>query len=309
MKRFWGLAVVAAVGTALVFFAGCGDDKGTEPHKKTAGDTLNPIFVAAGEGLGGMGELVPQLLIASLEFAFVVFQGAGQAPRGKRSFEVVGRKSAADSLYYEYHSGSSYWYFYYRSSDTEYYGDVITYYEVRTYEDSIQFWHGAEPVQWPDSALLTQIKAGGSVMLRNSEGVELSMVQALVLSGEVAALGDVVISGTGRVVGEAYTETSVCRYSIDMTHAVTGVQLNLAEIDQEGTCPDAGTVRHTGSLDIECTGDTTFSFSDRWTVTQTFSGDTEKTTFENSTTIWTVVEACGGGSTAPWGELVDAPAR
>ncbi len=299
MKRLLLLATLLTLGLSLAFVTGCDEDKGTN-EEKAVGDTLDPVFGAIEEGFAGVDDMTPFMLSQSLEFAFFLLYDTSESVACKGSFDTKALRVASDSVFYTYHSSSQYWYFYGSHVDTSVSGDTV---EDLTVEDSIQFLHGVNPVQWPDSNQLTGIKAGGSVSAYSAPADTLLFNQNFTIIGDIPGMGDVVINGNGQVTAAGDFDTdslSSCHGSLTMTQTISNVELNLTTLEEDD-CPTAGTVVNTGTVSIECTGDTTFSFSDSWTITQTFSGDIITIVFENSTTIWTVTYTCGGGTTAaPW---------
>lgn len=63
---------------------------------------------------------------------------------------------------------------------------------------------------------------------------------------------------------------------------------------QTDGCPSSGTLRHTGAINMSCTGDTTLTHNDHWSIIQTFDGTMIHVVVENSTTRWEYNEICGG---------------
>jgi hypothetical protein len=300
MKRLLLLSTLLTLGLSLAFVTGCDEDKdGTGPTEKAVGDTLDPVFGAIEGGFEGIDEMTPMLLAVSLEFMDSVFNDPGHPAPGKWSIGVQALGVAADSFLHTYHSNSQYWYFYYGIVDTSFNGDTVVDIFTLTLEDSIQFLHGAGPAQWPDSAELTGIKIGGSFEVSSMNEGSVSLHQNFTITGDIAGLGDVVINGNGQLSLDFDFYDPSCSFDFNMNQTISNLQLNITELEEEG-CPTAGTIRHVGAVSVECTGDTSFTFSDTWSITQTFSGDYITTVFENSTTVWTVTHTCGGGSTAPW---------
>ena len=298
MKRLLFLGLLMMLGVALTFLSGCDEDKdGTGPTEKAIGDTQDPVFGAIEEGFEGIDEMTSMLLDVSLKFMDSVLNDPGHLASGKWSFGIQGLGVAADSFLYTYHSNTQYWYFYFAWDTIENEGmDTVS----LTIEDSIQFLHGASPVQWPNSAELTGIKVGGSFEISSMNEGSVSLHQNFTITGDIAGLGDVVITGNGQLSIDLDSYESPCSFDFDMNQTISNLQLNITEPGEEEGCPTAGTIRHVGAVSVECTGDTTFTFSDTWSITQTFSGDIITTVFENSTTVWTVTYTCNGGTAAPW---------
>lgn len=300
MKRLLLLSVLMMLGASLAFISGCDDDEATNPTEKAVGDTLDPVFVAIEDGFEGVDEAIGDLLGLSMEFAFFVLYDTSETVAGKGSFDAKALGVASDSVYYTYHSNSQYWYFYGSFVDTSVSGDTV---EDLAMEDSIQFLHGDDPVQWPDSTQLTGIKMGGSVSAHSAPADTLSASQNFTIFGNIPGFGDVVINGNGKVTAAGDFDSDSlgsCHGSLTLTQTISNVELNLTDIEEDG-CPAAGVIRYAGTANLECVGDDSLEFSDSWTITQTFSGDIITIVFENSTTKWTVTDSCGGGTTAaPW---------
>ena len=55
--------------------------------------------------------------------------------------------------------------------------------------------------------------------------------------------------------------------------------------------------------EVECTGDTTFSYDGSWRVIETFHDGMVTIVFENGTTRWEITEECGGGEPTMTGGL------
>jgi hypothetical protein len=296
MKRLLFLSVFMMLGASLAFISGCDDDEATNSTEKAVGNTLDPVYIAVGEGLGFIGDITFWNIGQLLETTFFILYDTSAPAASKGYFEIEGLESASDSIIRTYHSSSQYWYFYVSLIDTA--GDSIT------AEDSIQFLHGAVPVQWPIPAELTGIKAGASFSIYSLQADTFLFNQNFTILGDLPDTGDVVINGNGQVSVARNLESDslgFCHGSFTMTQTITNVEINLANVDEEDACPTAGTVRYSGVAELECIGDASFSFSDSWTVTQTFSGDVMTVIAENSTTKWTATYPCGGGTTAaPW---------
>ncbi len=56
MKRLFFLSVLMMLGVSLAFIWGCDDDEATNSTEKASGDTLDPVFVAVGAGIGYIGD-------------------------------------------------------------------------------------------------------------------------------------------------------------------------------------------------------------------------------------------------------------
>lgn len=306
MKRLLFLGVPLMLGVLLALVSGCDSDKdSTGPTNKATGDPEDPIFQTADSVFEGCNEITEGILFSVVEYTDMVFSFDTSQSSPKQGFypgTCLG--VTADSFLYVYHANSQYWYFYFGYWDTTT-SETLSI----TMEDSMQFLHGSTPVQWPDSALLTGVKAGQSINISSVGEGSASANQNVTITGDIPGMGDIVLTGYGQVNVDVSCDDpqGSCDASLDMTHTISNLQLNLTDVMQDG-CPTAGTIRHSGSISIECTGDTSLTFSDSWIVTQTYSSDIITTVFENSTTKWTVTGTCEGsgwGSSPRWGWLVE----
>ncbi|MEW5993724.1 MAG: hypothetical protein AB1744_04925 [Candidatus Zixiibacteriota bacterium] len=303
MRRLYVLAVLVLVGSMLAFVAGCDDDgETTGPAKKETGDPNDPIFVQVDSGFSEFSELTPMMLMMSLTFIDSVF--SSQPAPGKPLEDPVSAGIASDSFLKTYHSNSQYWYFYLGHWDTIPSGDTTF---SMVLEDSIQFLHDTMPVQWPDLASLTGVNVGASFSINVADSAtdaQISAGQVASITGDIPRLGDVVITGSGQMsAGATYSDMSdTCSIAFNMSQTISDVYLNLTTIMNDG-CPDSGALIHSGQLSIGCTGDTVFSFSDNWTISQTFYGDSTRIVYENSTTRWEYTDTCGPGPAAVWSRV------
>ena len=123
---------------------------------------------------------------------------------------------------------------------------------------------------------------------------------------DIFGAGDVLINGNQALdlSFDDSTSFSDCSFDINMATVLSNIALNV----NNDECPSAGSIIHNGSMSISCTGDTTFSFNDNWTISQTFSGGNSTVVFENSTTRWEVTDSCGSGGSqgiSPLGRISD----
>ncbi len=271
-------------------------------RKRLSGDPADPVFEVAAVGIGFLDDMTGWFLGQYVwEAHFLLYDtsasGSGKGGSGGRP------RNAADSFLTTYHTNSQYWHFYVSTVDTEYTEDSTEIVDVASiiFEDSMQFLHGVDPVQWPDPAQLTAIKAAGGVSIYSLLRPDTILIsQSFSIVGDIATSGDVIISGNGEAntVGDFTTDSlGSCHGSFNLTQTISTMALNLTAME-EGGCPTAGTLRYNGTVAFECEGDPPVAYSDTWTVRQTFSGDIITTVVENSTTVWTITDTCGDGSTA-----------
>jgi len=225
------------------------------------------------------------LLFGIFDILDAVFDSAGQGVSGDRSHPTTVTGIEADSVYLTYHDASQYWYRYSHSvvpSDT----DTMT----TTIIDSVQFLHADGPVQWPDSTFLTGVNTGALLHIVSSNGSEIEADQLVTILGNIVDQGDVTLNGV-QSIGMLFVSDS-CTATMDMGITATEVVLNIAHIDTSG-CPESGVFQHQGTVGLECTGEGALSYSDSWTIVQTFTGDDGYiVVVENSTTRWTYSGSC-----------------
>ncbi len=311
MKRLILLAIM--LGLALTFVIGCSDDDEdaipTTPTILEQGSLDDADFVAAQEALFGAEDFGDSLFVWMEEcMERVESDPDNPANAGK----VVPTMAASDPVIITYHDGSQYWYIYIQSVDTIYgQGQTIT--DILTFvlEDSIRFLHGSTVVQWPDSDLLTRVNNGALMTVTTQSGLgNATAAQNVSVVGEIVARGDVTIDGSLSVNFSVSGPGGACSASLAATATADDIVLNMTEAD-DGGCAQSGHMAHIGTLALECTGDDTLSYSERWTFDQTFYGDSTLVVVENSTTRWTFTDTCdvSGPVTKPYEDLLAAVRR
>ncbi len=308
MKKLILFAVL--IGLVLSVVIGCSsddDDSPVTPITKEDGSLDDFEFMAAAEAYysaEGMSDMMLGWIDVLID---TVFEDSASLSSSGKPFVIT---ATSDSVYATYHSNSQYWYFYARAVDTSY-GQGQEIEDIATFflEDSIQFLHGTTPVQWPDSTLLTGIK-NGAVLNIDSEAdqVGLAAGQLITLTGDIVYRGDITLVGSQYFELDIYAAgDDTCNLSLDMATTANAIQGNLTVMDNEG-CPTSGSLSNSGVIAISCTGDTTFSFTDNWTIAETFYGDSAVVVFENTTTRWTFTDYCDGGGiiTKPLADLMAA---
>ncbi len=287
----------------LLLVHGCSsddDNSGTNPVVKQPGDPNDPEFNTAGIGFGFIDDMNGEMFGLMFLTIDTVLAGAPQAAAWKISGAAVPAVPASDSIFLTYHGDTEYWYLYVHTVDTSYYDtgqQIITI----TVEDSIQFMHGNDIVQYPDSALLTGVNHGVSLLVSNDDLSEtIEAHQRFSLAGDLPGFGDVVVGGNASFdvsISETF-DVQYCEMDISLAGLFTGLHMNLTEIDAGG-CPTSGTANYSGSIAASCVGDTTVSFNDQWAIAQTFDNGVIHYVVENSTYRWEFDEICGSVVAAP----------
>lgn len=305
MKKI--LILLMSLGLLLAMVMGCGDDETTptEPEDLQTGSIDDPGFQLAQEAVDNAEDFSDEMfdrmerIIDSVFFMKSQLSAAGNAVTG----------SAADEVFLVYNEDSDYWFLYFEGEETIYgQGDVVEDIVTITLFDSIQFLHGLNPVQWPDSALLTGIANGAALAVTTQSGLgNANATQQVTIEGapgEIAFAGDVILDGIRTFDLGLTNEGGSCVIALEATATATEIALNITD-SEEGACPQSGNLVHVATISIECTGDTTFSFSDTWTFDQTFFGDTIQVVVENTTTRWTFTDTCDitGPAARPYAEI------
>jgi hypothetical protein len=296
MKRSLFVLLALGIIAGLVFILGCSDDdEGTTPTTKQTGDPNDPVLDGVMMAFGTADEYNGDMLSDIMGLLGMVFEHPDHPAPIKVNSASFATETQADTFYLTYHSDSKYWYAYLQLVDTQYVSDTVWSENILTAEDSAQFLHGSTPVQWPDSALLTGINCGASISLEvGDQTASAEAHQIISIAGDIPGWGDVTINGNGSIAA-AMTLGQVgssCEFSVNTSSNFSNIVLNLAAIEFEA-CPSSGTATYLGSASIACTGDTSFTYSDYWSVVQTFANDSMHVVAENSTTRWEFTEACG----------------
>ena len=287
MRKLILMAVVLGLMFTLVI--GCSEDEETPVAPTiTEGDLTDFDFLAAQEVFYGAEGLSDELWGWMDMFVDTIFTDSAAISGGK----ITG---TTDEFIFTYHSTSQYWYWYVSHEDTTYnQGQEIQ--EIVTFviEDSLQFLHGVNAVQWPDSNLLTGVNNGVLLTVNTQTGLgNMTAQQNLSVVGDLVYRGDIVINGTQGFEFGVSDQADNCSVSMDVNSDLDDIALNIAATEDDEECPTSGVFSHIGTIGIECTGDTTVSYSDTWTMTQTFMGDSSVVVFENSTTRWAFTDYCG----------------
>lgn len=306
MKRLLFLGACSVLTVGLVMLLGCSSS--TEPTNKVVGDTTNPAFQAAAGVLDLADISDKEMIYSGFSTLDRIVTGTPGSP--KHGDYLPNAAVVVDSPVY--HGGSSYWYYSTGLTDTTYKLGTDTIIEIVTllFEDSLQFLHGLTPVQYPDSALLSSVKAGAkwSVCTALSSDTVLAAHRWTVSGtpGSIAGRGQVQINGFGTFHGRVQNvptgndSLGTCGATLDLLSAWSGITLNIASVMDSGACPTAGMTMHHGNLAVACIGGiNSLNFNGNWVRTATFSGNMVTIVYESPTTRWTVTDTCGQQLAAP----------
>jgi len=289
MKKLLKAGLLAALVLSLLIAVGCDeDDEGaTGSTDKQVGDLNNPEFLQVQAALEDADEFSGLMFEAVLFAIDTILFEAGQGSSGRTYPGKHLTSTEADSVLLTYHETSQYWYLY-SSSQITAGDDTLT--MVTT--DSIQFLHLDGPVQWPDSSLLIGVNNGVYLSMMSSGGEHIIAGQLLTVMGEILTDGDITMNGNQVFDVLLANDVDSCSLDLNLTTTATNVVLNIEHVDSSG-CPSSGVLQQHGTIAIACTGTPSVSYSDTWTITQTFTGDDMYTVVaENSTTRWTYSGSC-----------------
>ena len=284
MKRSFLITTLMILSLFAVAFYGCSDDDNGTNVVKEEGSLDDPMFMEiqefVGEGLEETNYILFDMLFNDIDSVFNMMAAA----------KIT---SPAESLLVAWHSNTNYWYFY--ASDTNP-SDPTEYYIM---VDSFQFIHGTTPSQWPDSALLSRVNTGASFNYYMGDEGHYTMSQNISIVSDDMIGGDpVTINGT-RGLSAYFPDWTIfgdTSYACIFQMNFTGTANNVVMDFDGNECPSGGVYTQAGTIGISCSGDSTFSHNDSWTITETFHdnyiGDV---VFENSTTRWTFQDTCTSG--------------
>ncbi len=282
MRQLPHLIVLLLAVAGLVLLAGCSDDDTGTNTNLAKGKLSDPVFQALNSSLY-ISEGYANLL---MNFGYMVGDsviGHAENPGVKGIWTESALAAASDSIFLTYHDDSQYWYLYYRHADDS---------ETLVIEDSVQYFHGLTPVQWPDSTQWVRINMSGSLSFVEAGGEgNITVGQSVSLTRSLAAPNVILLNGSDvfDVDIRNYDHGVTCGYDLSMTGTYTNIALNFAD---EEECPSSGSYVYRGSAAMECTGDPGFSLEDSWTIATEYRGDSVRTTVENATTRWVFNEPC-----------------
>jgi hypothetical protein len=309
MKKLLYMLSAMSLIAGLALIIGCSDDdETTGPVVKATGDPDAVEFEAALGVIAFIGEMNWEMLDGMSGTIDSVMTRFAPTRAEKIRIQNLSTGIMSDSFYLTYHADSKYWYAFFQAVDTGIVGDSQVVISV-TYEDSIQFLHGTEVVQWPDSALLSGVNCGASSIMLNlfDWWKSFEAHQQVSVVGGIFGDGDVAINSTATAETDVSGELDgySCTFDVDLGITLTNVALNLEATESDG-CPTSGTAQYTGVIDMACDNDTSFTLNDQWSLIQTFSDTTIHYVVENSTTRWEFDETCNGKSTMAFGNRVPA---
>lgn len=299
MKKLFGILLALSLIAGLVIILGCSDDdEPTQPIVKNIGDPDAPEFEAARMAIGFTGDMNGEMLGSMFEIVGYVLDHPDFPVSAKYEIPRFEAGTTADSFDLAYHEDSKYWYVFLYEVDTMFADTFMMIMSIRS-EDSVQFLHGIEAAKWPDSAHLTGLKHGISALITTNDWLErLDAHQQLTIAGNILAYGDVTINGNATIdtdFSDSDYDGPFCMFDIDIASTFANLAMNTADLYTD-QCPSTGVARYTGSIIMECIGDSGFTSSDQWSVIQTFDGTDIHYVFENSTTRWEYDQICSSDS-------------
>ncbi len=300
------------LSSALLFsFVGCSDDKETT-KTYTDGDESSEEFQALESGADGALDLTGDMLFGAIVIADMILDDSTNPNAGK--IRLAPSYSLADSVPViaftkDYREGTGDWFV----TLTIQLADETDTLALH-YADSMKFFHGNTPVQWPDSAALTGIQNGmalevevvsGGVGKANHGGIFAGHSWTIAGdSGALASGGDIAVQGTGFCDIEFEFEISgghglaqdanhmQCSGLFDFGLGINGLAVNLTVLENDG-CPTSGSINYSGEVEVACFADSAaLEVTGDHTVDVQFSGDSTVFVIRSGDTEWRASEAC-----------------
>ena len=289
MKRYQFFLIPAIFGAGLAGFWGCSGDNSTDPVDLGAGtvtlekgDTLAQDYLGALNVHDWVFENINILLTQAL---WLIDDRIDENPDSVLARFSSANKQAASSMYYD--SLTDFWHY-----ENHFIRGSFEFTEI----DSLQFLQDSLEVQWPDSALVTSIRAGLSwLWTENSgdafdtvyrSGIDITLVS---LPGFIAGFGDAILRGSAYSVGRPFDQpaeiTEGCGFETDMAVTLTDLTLTLNNIYKSAGWPYSGVIEMSGPITQACVGDSVSVYSDTWKIITVYSG-IQTRTVENSTYYW-----------------------
>jgi hypothetical protein len=300
MKKSVSMFFLLACSLFLAGLIGCSDDESSTNSNLVTGNVDDPEFVAFLDAVGGTDEFNGIMFDELLGFLDSVQAMPPLATPNQRQPGGAMSTLGTDSVFITYHESSQYWYRYISSSDTIYNPGAPNEITNASLEDSIQFLHADGPVQWPDSALLVGLNTGAALSVEvftpapaklNTTGSAVAS-QRLSFEGDIIEKGNVTIAGVRAFAMDFSGDFEICSFGVDLAETLANIQMNISHVDSGG-CPSSGLLTQIGTVSATCTGENPFTFSDTWTIVQTFLGnDMHRVVAENSTTRWEYTGSC-----------------
>jgi hypothetical protein len=275
-------SLVLVIVLLVAVFVGCSsdNDKGTGGVVKSRGNDFDLSYLLAFNHVSGYGRCTVDRIQGLLDLCREVDSISSQGLL----------KSPAQAPVY--HAGSGYWFM--EDVDTSFYGMEVC-------QDSVQFLQSGVPVEVPDSALLTELKAGTHWVLYDTSTValgdgfgfgEMHCTIDLTLTvtgdaGQIAAAGDVILNTTASFDGLPPSETSDCDYYDDIVGVGENLGINLGT----DNCPKSGEIRYAGRMTLTCPAPAP-SFDNSWTAKESFSDGSVTWHFENEKYYWDSDGSC-----------------
>lgn len=280
MRPIWKVLLASAVIVCVALLGACSDDDdgGTGSDAKQPGNPTDLGYLLFKGVLFQFDDTTVDMIRDILEFYGMM--SAKRTPSSDALSEITQEPV--------YHEDSEYWY--YEHVDTSYYGIEYT-------ADSLQFLHSGVAVQYPDSALLTEIRCGVHWVLvdtateakshidQSAPGDTLLTIDCLVTitgdPGQIAGLGDVTINLSGSVEGMPPGMSSDCDWNNDFDYVGTDLLINLTT----DNCPTSGEIVYTGVMVLACPPPLP-SYSNTWYARQTFDSGDVSWYIENENYYW-----------------------
>ncbi|MCK4631967.1 MAG: hypothetical protein KAT79_01785 [candidate division Zixibacteria bacterium] len=277
------LSLAAAAILAIILACG-GDDSGTKS------DNLNDSdFAAFMNEYTEIDKFTVDMLSSMFGFMGTIVDSATPDPSSRDYFTGT----ATDEIAIVYHEPSQFWY-----CSTSYSNSGVLFQVV----DSIQFRHGDEIVQWPDSLLVTEIASFLRVTASGGDIHQASAFQNLTLSRPTAETDTVTINGTGNVTGDVSwttatgTDSTSCHATYDLDYTISDLKFDLLEeLDGEADeirSASEGVVDMTGSLNLSCAGTGGITLGGAWNVLQTYDDGLITYVITNGIFTWNFTQPC-----------------
>jgi len=281
-KLIWFLASLMIVA-GLLFVAGCDDDD--DDNGLIPGNENDPSLDAFLHGYEDYDDITGEMVEGTIYFFYGIID----------LIESTSKLSASADPTIEYNAGSQFWYC------TETIVEDVTIEMV----DSIQFFHGDTPVQYPNTDSLTKIVSYMRITATGEYITTGTAYQNLQITTKDVEGDTIAINGTGGINTEYIvmdineTDTTTCDVSYNFATSFNNLLWYADEIFPDNPdyigefdCPMSGSITSSGPFSASCTGAETTSVGGNWTVTDVFTNPNIKTTISNGTYVWDHTEQC-----------------
>jgi hypothetical protein len=174
--------------------------------------------------------------------------------------------------------------------------------EYFTFVDSFQFRHDDQPVQYPDTLLLTEILVHDWLYVIGDKFDTAWADQMLVLTSPSSSLDTIVVNGTGdmvlraRFVDYSYdpvVDSTVCEVDMSWGLTLNDIGLDMDSFDGMSLpCPFTGTQVYTAELDNVCIGQYPGVLTGNWLVNAAFDAGSVSATVSNGSSSWQINDTC-----------------